>query len=95
MITKNFIENDPLLKSASFEFIIDFSGIPIIEATKVQKVIAKTMAALATINPIDAVLNLGDNIYYTGVLNVNDYRFEVRGQPESGIMTKWHNAIVG
>ncbi|PAV76576.1 hypothetical protein WR25_19210 [Diploscapter pachys] len=70
----------------------DTGGIPIFETTKVQKTVAKTMAALATNSPVDTVLNLGDNIYYTGVLDVNDERFKSRFEhvyTDPALEVKW------
>jgi phosphodiesterase/alkaline phosphatase D-like protein len=38
------------------------------------------MAHIAEMNRPDFFLNLGDNIYWNGVENVEDERFEVRTQ---------------
>ncbi|XP_078264219.1 tartrate-resistant acid phosphatase type 5-like [Rhinoraja longicauda] len=45
-------------------------------ATTVQKATANEMGRVAQESGADFVLNVGDNFYYRGVKNVNDFRFK-------------------
>ena len=44
--------------------------------TRAQKKVAKRLGELARDQGLDAVVTMGDNIYYTGVDNEFDSRFE-------------------
>lgn len=48
-----------------------------IKATEAQGRLANSMAALAYKQPPDFIVNVGDNVYYNGVDNIYDSRFDV------------------
>lgn len=65
--------------NASLRFLVfgDWGGLPFYPyTTRIQRHLAKTMAAVASIKNIDFVLSLGDNFYFKGVRSVNDRRFK-------------------
>lgn len=45
--------------------------------TQVQIGVAASMSSLAVKQPIDFIINVGDNIYSNGAKDVNDPRFKV------------------
>ena len=61
-----------------FGIIGDSGGLPLVGTTFGQTAVAKSMQQLVNVPPgLDAVLGLGDNVYFTGVSSVDDYRFYV------------------
>ncbi|TKR94341.1 hypothetical protein L596_008635 [Steinernema carpocapsae] len=70
----------PESEELRFFLLGDTGGIPIYPyTTYAQKKVAGLMNDLAQVNPVDFVLNVGDNIYFNGVSDVFDHRFEVDG----------------
>ncbi|CAN8003805.1 unnamed protein product, partial [Ixodes hexagonus] len=63
-------------QSVRFLVFGDWGGLPFYPyTTRIQRNLAKTMAAVAEIKSADFVLTLGDNFYFKGVRNVDDRRF--------------------
>ncbi|KAK0424755.1 hypothetical protein QR680_008830 [Steinernema hermaphroditum] len=67
----------PESRSLRFFLVGDTGGIPIYPYTTYgQKKVARMMNDLAAVNPVDFVVNLGDNVYFNGVSDIFDSRFE-------------------
>ncbi|CAB04053.1 Tartrate-resistant acid phosphatase type 5 [Caenorhabditis elegans] len=71
---------DPERDSKSFRILLvgDTGGIPILETTWAQNEVKQTMASLADEHSVQMILNMGDNIYFTGPTDEFDPRFESR-----------------
>ncbi|CAI2300641.1 unnamed protein product [Caenorhabditis sp. 36 PRJEB53466] len=71
---------DPLRNAKSFRVLLvgDTGGIPILETTWAQREVKRTMALIAAEKDVQMVLNMGDNIYFTGPTDEFDPRFETR-----------------
>ncbi|CAI5437846.1 unnamed protein product [Caenorhabditis angaria] len=71
---------DPLRNEQSYRILLvgDTGGIPILETTWAQRDVKSTMALMAAENDVQLILNVGDNIYFTGPINEFDERFETR-----------------
>ncbi|XP_029850269.2 tartrate-resistant acid phosphatase type 5-like [Ixodes scapularis] len=64
-------------QSVRFLVFGDWGGLPFYPyTTRIQRNLAKTMAAVAAIKNVDFVLSLGDNFYFKGVRNADDRRFK-------------------
>lgn len=59
-----------------FVLLGDTGGLPLMHETRAQKHVARQLVQRARDEGIDAVITMGDNIYYTGVDNEFDSRFE-------------------
>lgn len=65
-------------ESVRFLVFGDWGGLPFYPyTTRIQRNLAKTMAAIADVKRVDFVLSLGDNFYFKGVRSVDDRRFKV------------------
>lgn len=65
-------------KNDNLRFVLlgDTGGLPMIHETRAQRKVAKQLAYVAQHVGFEAVVTMGDNIYYTGVDNEFDARFE-------------------
>ncbi|CAB3408891.1 unnamed protein product [Caenorhabditis bovis] len=71
---------DPLRNAKSYRILLvgDTGGIPIMETTWAQESVKNAMGNVASQHDVQMVLNMGDNIYFTGPTNEFDERFETR-----------------
>ncbi|KAK6040024.1 Ser/Thr phosphatase family protein [Cooperia oncophora] len=75
-VLKDITENRPV-DSLRILLVGDTGGLPIYPyVTYAQKKVAKAMTNVAIEKKVQYVLNLGDNIYFTGVSNEHDTRFQ-------------------
>lgn len=74
------VVEDPLRNAHTYRILVvgDTGGIPILQTTRSQRKVAKVLEIAAEAKDIQLVLNLGDNIYFTGATDEYDYRFKSR-----------------
>ncbi|EGT52591.1 hypothetical protein CAEBREN_25528 [Caenorhabditis brenneri] len=85
---------DPQRNEKSFRILLvgDTGGIPILETTWAQRGVKEMMATVAEEKDIQMVLNMGDNIYFTGPTDEFDPRFETRFEAvydSPSLQVKW------
>ncbi|KAF1770019.1 hypothetical protein GCK72_001836 [Caenorhabditis remanei] len=85
---------DPKRNEHSFRILLvgDTGGIPILETTRAQTKVKETMTSVANEKDIQMVLNMGDNIYFTGPTDEFDPRFESRFEAvydSPSLQVKW------
>ncbi|XP_043940803.1 tartrate-resistant acid phosphatase type 5-like [Protopterus annectens] len=77
VICFSYSQKNDTLKDVRFLVIGDCGGLPFPPYfTKVGKTTAAEMAKVTQSLGVDFILNLGDNFYYHGVKDVNDFRFK-------------------
>ncbi|PIC52428.1 hypothetical protein B9Z55_002538 [Caenorhabditis nigoni] len=85
---------DPQRNEKTFRILLvgDTGGIPILETTWAQRGVKETMASIASEKDVQMVLNMGDNIYFTGPTDEFDPRFETRFEAvydSPSLQVKW------
>jgi hypothetical protein len=75
--SSHFAFKTPKFSGISFDISNHLKFLGITKPTATQLGVALSMAHIAGQKPIDFVINLGDNVYWNGVADVNDARFRV------------------
>lgn len=74
---RQVVSENPPTNSLRFLVVGDTGGLPVYPyVTYAQKKVAKAMTNVALEKKVRYVLNVGDNIYFTGVSNEHDSRFK-------------------